>query len=317
MEGFIMSHNRREFLKTLSGVAAGLALVQWPSKLLAENNLIRFTVLHTNDIHCHLDPFPANDPQYGGRGGLARMAALIDRFRQQQPNMLLLDAGDMFQGTPYFNYYKGDLITKVMSEMGYDASTIGNHEFDNGLEGMEKGLENAKYPVISSNYNFSSTILADRFPDFVIFHRKGIKIGVYALGIELKGLVNPKSYGNTIYQDPVQQAQKMESLLKKEKHCDLIFCLSHLGYEYRQNSKISDRLLVPHTSYTDMIIGGHTHTFLPSPVKLKNACNEQVIVNQVGWAGCMLGKIDFFLDADKKQVLYSLGNNFGHSLSLA
>lgn len=307
MGEFIMN-SRRQFLRNIIGSAAGLGVTNLPLQLLAKQDLVALTILHTNDIHCHIDPFPEDHSVYKGRGGLARMSAVINRIRSIQENTLLLDAGDMFQGTPYFNYYKGELILKVMSEMGYEASTIGNHEFDNGLEGIENVIEFADFPLVCSNYDFSHTRLYDTFPGYSIFRKNGIKIGVYGLGIELEGLVSKRNYGETVYNDPVTIALKQESFLKNEKECDVVICLSHLGLEYEE-SKVSDKVLASHTHHTDLIIGGHTHTFLESPLELKNADGNRIIVNQAGWGGMVLGRIDFIFDRNKKKDKEILAQN--------
>ena len=206
----------------------------------------------------------------------------------------------MFQGTPYFNYFEGELMLKIMSAAGYDAGTIGNHEFDNGLAGILKPLPNAKFPLINSNYDFSDTILAGKFPRWKIFKRSGIKIGVYGLGIELKGLVADKNFGNTVYHDPLKVALEMEMFLKMDKKCDLVICLSHLGLRYKEDFA-SDMLLANETSMTDLIIGGHSHSFLEEPIIQKNKVGEQVIVNQAWWGGLVLGKIDFVFERSRKK----------------
>lgn len=294
MGGLVMS-SRRDFLRKLAASSAGLALTGLPNQLLAKNKLAKLTILHTNDIHSQLDPFSPNDPKFPGKGGLARLSSLIESIRQKEENVLLLDSGDMFQGTPYFNYYKGELILKVMSEMQYDATTLGNHEFDNGLEALGAAMDYAKFPFVNSNYDFSQTKLYDRFNRYVVFRKNGIKIGVYGLGIELDGLVNTKNYAGTIYNDPVPVAREMETFLKIDKKCDLVVCLSHLGLKY-ESIKISDTTLAPLTRYTDVILGGHTHTFLDAPIETKNADGKRVFINQVGKSGVVLGRLDFIFD---------------------
>lgn len=300
MGGFIMS-NRRDFLKQtlLSSGAISLGLI--PEQLFASGELTKLTILHTNDMHCHLEPFPETDAEYPGQGGIVRIAAMVNKFRQENQNLLLLDAGDMFQGTPYFNYYKGDLIVKIMSKMGYDAGTIGNHEYDNGLDDILSAIILATFPLISSNYDFSDTILAGHVITHKILKRDGIKIGIYGLGIELDGLVTAKNYGKTKYLNPVEVALKMEEMLKKEQKCDLVICLSHLGFSYKSD-KISDSTLAPQTRYTDLIIGGHTHTFLKQPVEITNSAGKPVVINQAGWAALELGKIDFVFDHNRKLI---------------
>lgn len=299
MGGFIMS-NRRTFLKQsiLGGGALSLGLI--PNELFASGELVRLTVMHTNDMHCHLDPFPADHAEYPGKGGLVRIASRVNQCRKENPNLLLLDAGDMFQGTPYFNYFKGNLIVKVMSKMGYDAGTIGNHEFDNGMGDILSAIKDANFPLISSNYDFTDTILCGLVKTELILEKGGIKVGIYGLGIELNGLVGTLNYGKTRYIDPLSTALQMESVLKNDHKCDLVICLSHLGLSY-ENSKISDKTLAPQTKYTDLIVGGHTHSFLDKPLILKNADGKPILVNQAGWAALETGKIEFLFDRVSKR----------------
>lgn len=275
-----------------------------PNELFASGELIKLTMLHTNDMHCHIDPFPESDAEYPGRGGIVRLATLVSKCRSENPNLLLLDAGDMFQGTPYFNYFKGDIMLKLMSKIGYDAGTIGNHEFDNGLEGIASALKFAKFPIVTSNYDFSDTLLSGLVKNHLILKKGGIKIGIYGLGIELQGLVGNLNYGNTRYLDPLATALKMEHLLKKEHSCDLVICISHLGFSYEHN-KISDSSLAPQTKYTDLIVGGHTHTFLEKPLELMNAEGKLILVNQAGWAALAAGKIEFIFDRMGKKKSYT------------
>lgn len=265
------------------------------------NKTEKITILHTNDQHSRIEPFEVSDDErYSDKGGFARRAALIQKIRQQEENVLLLDAGDVFQGTPYFNFYGGELEFKLMTKMGYDAGTIGNHEFDNGLEGIEKQLPHAGFDIISSNYDFSNTILEGQFEPYRIYKKSGVKIGVFALGIELQGLVGKDMYKETKYLDPIEIAEDMVRILRNEKKCDLVICLSHLGYKYdKEPDKISDVHLAQKTSGIDLIIGGHTHTFLPEPQEFQNKDGKIVLVNQVGWAGLYLGRIDFYLQNGK------------------
>ena len=292
--------NRRTFLRQsiLGGGALSLGII--PKELFASGELVRLTVMHTNDLHCHLDPFPEDHAEYPGKGGLVRIASLVNQYRKKNPNLLLLDAGDMFQGTPYFNYFKGDLILKIMSKMGYDAGTIGNHEFDNGLGDILHALKFANFPLVTSNYDFSDTILAGHTKSFLILKKGGVKIGIYGLGIELAGLVGPQNFEKTRYLDPLATALKMESELKNDHHCDLVICISHLGLSY-EHGKISDKTLASQTKYTDLIVGGHTHSFMEKPLVLKNADGNPILVNQAGWAALASGKIDFVFDRVSKR----------------
>ena len=293
--------NRRYFIKQagIGATVAGFGTI--PLQLFAADDFVTITILHTNDLHGHIEPFTGGDETLVNKGGLARISELVKITREQNPNTLLLDAGDMFQGTPYFNYFRGDLILKLMSATGYNAGTIGNHEFDNGLKGILEALPNAKFPIINSNYDFSDTILAGKFQRWKVIKRDGIKVGIYGLGIELKGLVSDKNFGNTIYNDPVKVALEMESFLKNEKKCDLVICLSHLGLKYDDNT-ICDVVLAPKTKYTDLIISGHTHQIhLEEPMFLKNKIGKQVIVNQAWWGGLEVGKIDFVFEQGKNR----------------
>ncbi|WP_346861246.1 metallophosphatase [uncultured Draconibacterium sp.] len=297
--------NRRRFIRNGLIGAAGVSLSALPFDLLASDDFTSITILHTNDMHCHIEPFTGTNERYANKGGLARISELVKKQRVENPNTLLLDAGDMFQGTPFFNYFKGELMLKLMSEVGYDTGTIGNHEFDNGLQGIKDPLPHAKFPLITSNYDFSDTILNGAFEPYKIFKRSGIKIGIYAVGIELDGLVGKKQYGNTVYNDPIAAAHKMEDFLKNQKKCDLVICLSHLGLKYR-DKQVSDMVLAAETSMTDLIIGGHTHSYLAEPIVEKNKVGKPVIVNQAWWGGLVVGKIDFVFERSKnKQVVTS------------
>ena len=230
-------------------------------------------------------------------GGVARRASLIETIRKEDPNVLLLDAGDIFQGTPYFNYYGGELEFKLMSMMQYDASTIGNHDFDNGVEGLHAQMPHAKFEFLSANYDFKNTIMDGLVRPYKIFNKNGIRVGVFGIGIELDGLVDKKMYKETVYNNPVETSQEIVRILKKEQKCDLIICLSHLGYNYKNEpDKICDLQLAALTQDIDLIIGGHTHTFLDKPTVTKNRIGEEVLVNQVGCYGINLGRIDFFFD---------------------
>jgi 5'-nucleotidase len=291
--------NRREFLiQSLSASAGVLALSAFPFDVLAADDLVKITILHTNDVHSRIEPFPANDPKFGGLGGAAQRAALVKKIRATEKNVLLLDAGDIFQGTPYFNMYGGELELKLMSEMGYDATTIGNHDFDNGMNGLLQQMPNAKFPFLCTNYDFSDTVLKDKTQPYKVFKKDGVRVGVFGIGIELKGLVDKNLYGNTIYINPLEKAAYYTKFLKEEEKCDLIICLSHLGYKYQEN-KVSDVILAQQSKNIDLIIGGHTHTLLAKPLSYKNSDGKEVLVAQVGWAGVRLGKIDFLFDKKK------------------
>lgn len=287
---------RRTFIQA---TAATGALISMGGLSLSFNKNFpkHITILHTNDVHSHIEPF-GPDSRNPNMGGVARRATLIEQIRQENPNSLLLDAGDIFQGTPFFNFYGGELEFKLMSKLKYDAATIGNHDFDNGIDGLYAQLPNADFQFISSNYDFKNTVMDGHVLPHQVFERDGVKIGIFGLGIKLAGLVNKHQYKETKYLDPVEIAVDMVQILREEKGCDLVICLSHLGYEY-ESGEISDIKLAEATKGIDLIIGGHTHTFLEKPEILLNSEGKQVIVNQVGCYGLYLGKIDFYLDREK------------------
>ncbi|AUP77835.1 bifunctional metallophosphatase/5'-nucleotidase [Flavivirga eckloniae] len=292
---------RRDFIQQASAgttlvTLGGLGLQSFTTSAATK----RITILHTNDVHSHIDAFGPEDGRNANKGGVARRASLIEAVRKENPNTLLLDAGDIFQGTPYFNYYGGELEFKLMSKLKYDAATIGNHDFDNGIDGLFAQLDHATFQFVSANYDFSNTIMDTHTKPYKVFKKDGLKIGVFGLGIELGGLVDPSMYKETKYLDPIEISQDMSRILKTEEHCDLIICLSHLGYNYKNNSKkISDLKLAKATKDIDLIIGGHTHTFLSKPTIVKNVVGKNMLVNQVGCYGINLGKIDFYFDSNK------------------
>lgn len=292
---------RRDFIQTTTAATAFVGLGGLSALSFKPNSEKHITILHTNDVHSHIEPFGPNNARFPNMGGVARRATLIEKIRQENPNTLLLDAGDIFQGTPYFNFYGGELEFKLMSKLKYDASTIGNHDFDNGIDGLYAQLPNAEFPFICSNYDFSNTIMDGHTQPYKIFVKDGVKIGVFGLGVELEGLVTKKLYKETKYLDPVETAQEMPRLLKQEKNCDLVICLSHLGYEY-QDDKISDLKLAQTTQDIDLIIGGHTHTFLDKPTVETNKAGKKVLINQVGCYGLYLGRIDFYLDDENLEA---------------
>ena len=263
----------------------------------------QITVLHTNDVHSHIDPFGPEDGRNANKGGVARRASLIASIREENPNTLLLDAGDIFQGTPYFNYYGGELEFKLMSMMKYDAATIGNHDFDNGIDGLFAQLPYATFEFVSANYDFSNTVMNGHVKPYKIFLIDGIKIGVFGLGVKLDGLVTKTNYKETVYLDPIETSQEMTRVLKENEKCDLIIALTHIGYYYKNTpDRVSDLNLARATKDIDLIIGGHTHTFLPKPTIEKNIEGKTVLVNQVGCYGINLGRIDFFFDSDKNKA---------------
>ncbi|WP_295833575.1 metallophosphoesterase [uncultured Winogradskyella sp.] len=292
---------RRTFIQQTSAAGALIGLGGLTVSSANASKTKKITILHTNDVHSHIDPFGPNDGRNANKGGVARRASLVESIRKENPNTLLLDAGDIFQGTPYFNYYGGELEFKLMSMLKYDLATIGNHDFDNGIDGLYAQLPHADFDFVSANYNFKNTVLDTHVKPYKIFIKDDVRIGVFGLGIELEGLVGKRHFKETEYIYPVEIAQDMSRILKEDEQCDIVICLSHLGYFYKKTpDKISDLLLARQTKDIDLIIGGHTHTFLPKPTIEKNSVGKNVLVNQVGCYGLYLGQIDFYLESDKE-----------------
>lgn len=296
-------YNRRNFLARLGSLAVVAGSTTMMPRFLnaqsfssEEGRLHKLTILHTNDVHSRIEPFPMDGGKNQGRGGIAKRAALIQKIREEEENVLLLDAGDMFQGTPYFNFFGGELEMKLMTKMGYDAGTIGNHDFDGGIDTLHKQFTtHAKFPLINCNYDFSDTIMNGQTKPYQIFKKGPIKIGVLGIGVELDGLVPAILYQKTRYNNPIEQAVKIATILKQEEKCDYVICLSHLGYKYETN-KVSDMVLAKESKNIDLIIGGHSHTFLEKPTIVANQEQKEVLVTQVGWAGMVLGRLDIYFE---------------------
>ncbi len=297
---------RRLFIQQSVLLGAGVSVA--PTLLATPkipDELEKLTILHTNDTHSNIETFPEDHAKYPGQGGVARRHTVIQKIRSSEKNALLLDAGDIFQGTPYFNKFEGTLEMKLMSQMGYDCATIGNHDFDAGLDGFVKAYQFADFPFVCANYDFTNTPLNGLTSPYQIFQKGPFKVGVFGLGVGLSGLVPSVLYGDTVHQAPIPVANKLAEHLRFEASCDLVICLSHLGYHPKQFDDC-DTLLASETKNIDLIIGGHTHTFLDRPEVHKNKVGEQVLINQVGWAGLALGRIDFYLGEKKRHERHKL-----------
>jgi 5'-nucleotidase len=296
-----MHTNRRQFLKTL---AAGSLAAAIPFSVRGESPTGNtLTILHTNDVHSHLDPFDHNHPKFPNMGGFSRRASLINQLRKQNDHVLLLDAGDIFQGTPYFNFFGGRPELELMSKMQYDAATIGNHEFDNGMQHLAEQLRYADFPFICSNYNFEGTAMEGKTLPWKVIKKGPFRIGIIGLGINPAGLVSPVNYEGMEWLDPIHKGEETASYLRNEKNCNLIIALSHLGISSTSERPDSDQKVAAETSSIDIIIGGHSHTFLDEPQQIKNKSGKAVIINQVGWAGVILGQLDITLNRGKSTFL--------------
>lgn len=298
--------NRRKFLReSVYTTGAFVASSLMPFNAFSSANVARkLTLLHTNDVHSRLDPFPQDGSRNAGLGGVAARAAIIKEIRTEIENILLLDAGDIFQGTPYFNLYKGEPEIKAMSLMGYDAATMGNHDFDAGLENFANQLTHANFPIVVCNYDFTNTPMEGKSVPYKIIIKGNIKVGILGIGIEGKGLIPDNLFGNTLYKNPIENANKTAAYLKKQG-CEMIICLSHLGDKY-EDDKISDEILAKECYDIDLIIGGHTHRFFTEPRKYTNKKGGDTLVNQVGWAGINLGRLDYtFGKSQNKNLIKS------------
>jgi len=285
--------NRRTFLTTSAVFCATTAatIAAFPRDLIgasAADTVI--TILHTNDTHSQIDPLPANDVN-AGKGGVARRATLVKRIRKENPNTLLVDAGDVLQGTPYFNFYKGEVEYKAMSAIGYDVGTIGNHEFDNGVEALAAALKFANFDVVSANYDFKGTVLEQRVKRYVVKTIGGIKIGLFGLGVSPVGLITPDNFKGVTYIDPVVAAREVVKKLRDEERCALVVGMSHLGYY--EDGKRGDSLVAAQVDGIDFIASGHTHTFMKEPVFQTQPCGNKTMIFQVGKSGIHLGRVDF------------------------
>lgn len=247
-------------------------------------------LFHTNDMHSRIEPFPENyqDTLLAGKAGMVRRATFISQQREIHPDLLLFDCGDFSQGTPYYNIYKGEVEISMMNEMRYDAGTIGNHEFDFGLENMARLFRLAEFPIVCANYDVTGTVLEGLVKEYVVLHRDGIKIGVFGLGAQLEGLVAKASYGDVKFEDPVSEAQRIADLLKMQEKCDLVICLSHLGWK---GEPYSDVELIENTCNIDVVLGGHSHSYFERPEYYKNLDGVEVPLQQMGKHAAFIGKM--------------------------
>ena len=277
-----------------------LGLVLWACLFVgmaSAQSVKELYLFHTNDMHSRIEPFPENfqDTLLAGKAGMVRRATFISQQRELHPDLLLFDSGDFSQGTPYYNIYKGEVEIRLMNEMRYDAGTIGNHEFDFGLENMARLFKMADFPIVCANYDVTGTVLEGLVKEYVILNRNGIKIGVFGLGTQLEGLVAKESYGDVKFEDPVSEAQRIADLLKTQAKCDLVICLSHLGWK---GEPYSDIELIENTKNIDVVLGGHSHSFFESPLYYKNLDGVEIPLQQMGKHAAFVGKMVLTLQKD-------------------
>lgn len=260
---------------------------------LAAQQTGKLVILHTNDTHSQVEPTDKNLASNADMGGYARRMGMIQKIRAEEKNVLLVDAGDYWQGTPYFNFFNGRVEIDALNRMKYDAVNLGNHEFDNGIDSLAAALRTAQIAVISSNYGVRKTALKRLVQPYVITYRDGLKIGIMALGVNPSGLIFGKNYTGLIYNDPVKTAKRLSWKLKKMKGCDVVICLSHLGSD-SLSIDINDFSLARKTRHIDVIIGGHSHTMLEN-ARATNAAGKPVVIAQMAKSGLYLGRIDLEL----------------------
>ncbi len=299
--------NRRRFLKAsiVGGAAAALSpslleLFSTPALASLAEPLLEvapgetlITILHTNDTHSQIDPLPDNDKQYPGKGGVARRATLVKRIRKENPNTLLVDGGDVFQGTPYYNFYKGEVEYKSMSLIGYDVVTLGNHDFDNGVDALVAAMKFANFDFVSSNYDMRGTPLENLVKPYVVRTLGGVRVGLFGLGISPNNLITPDNFKGVKHLDPVRMARGVVKLLREQERCQLVVGMTHLGYYPNpREGEIGDSQIASQVDGIDFIAGGHTHTFMRKPVAVKQPSGGTTIIFQVGKSGIYLGRVD-------------------------
>lgn len=260
----------------------------------------QLVILHTNDTHSCVQPLSKNlaDTLFAGRGGYLRRIAMLEEERAKYPDLLLFDSGDFSQGSPYYNLYGGEVEVGLMNRMHYDAATIGNHEFDFGLENMARIFKMADFPIVCSNYDFAGTPVQGLVKRYVIIKRNGLKIGVFGLGPKLEGLVSDYNCEGVRFLDPVIVAQEMADLLRGEKKCDIVICLSHLGWD--KVNTLTDGQMMSKTKGIDLVLGGHSHTFFKDLKYVKNADGIEVANDQNGKSGIYIGKMIVNLTRNRK-----------------
>lgn len=274
-----------------------LLLVVSTGLVWGQKNIV---IINTNDSHSRIEPMPKTDIKYADLGGVVRRAEYINKVRKENKNVLLLDAGDFVQGTPYFNMFKGRVETEAMNLMKYDVGTLGNHEFDYGLDTLKRIIQDLKFPIVNCNYDFSATVLNGLVKPYVILHKDGVKIGILGVGVDPVGLIEKNKYEGMIFNPIIGSANKYAKILKEKEKCDMIICLSHIGYYSASDDIPNDPILAENSKYIDVIVSAHSHTYMEVPDIRKNLDGHDVLIFQAGKNASYMNRIDVVLDKVKK-----------------
>ncbi|SHE75645.1 5'-nucleotidase [Dysgonomonas macrotermitis] len=285
-----MFTNKINRLKTSRYLVLILMVISTSIVLNAQKKLV---IIGTNDTHSRIEPLPASDKSYAGMGGVVARATFIDQVRAQNQNVLLFDAGDFVQGTPYFNLFHGRTESDAMNLIKYDAGTLGNHEFDYGLDTLKMIIKRLDYPVVNCNYDFSNTALKGMIKPYIVLKKFGLKIGVVGVGVDPEGLIQKNRYEGMIFKPAVSTTNFYAKILKEKEKCDIIICLSHIGYS-------DDIILAEQSKNIDVIIGGHSHTYMEQPDVRKNLDGKEVVIFQTGKNGSYINKFEVELDKVRK-----------------
>lgn len=284
-----------EIVKDISKSISYLPLLLLFPLTLSAQPSKKLIILQTSDVHSRVEPVNQEGDRNYHEGGMVRRATFLKEFRKQNPdNVLLFDCGDISQGTPYYNMFQGEVEVKMMNGMKYDAMTIGNHEFDFGLSNMARLFKMADFPVVCSNYDFDDTVLKGIVKPYVVLKKAGLKIGVLGLGCPLEGMVQANKCEGVKFKDPVAVANEVAAVLKEKEGCDLVVCLSHLGVQYD-----ADRL-IPNVRNIDVVLGGHSHTFMKGPRTYLDKDGKNVSLMHCGARGVNVGRMDLTLGKKKK-----------------
>ena len=303
--------NRKEFLYQSAALAGSLALPSFLSNggSTGKERDAELTILYTNDTHSRIEPFPVNSRQFAGLGGIARRASLIEKVRQTRKNVLLLDAGDIFHGTPWFDVFGGSVDLRLMTRMGYDAAAVGNHEFDRGTDGFAEAAQKAGFPFLAANYDVRNSPMNPFVERQMVREFSGFRVGIFGLGIGFAGVVERKNSGNVRSYDPIRNAETAIQSLKEYHRCDMIICLSHLGFSHN-HTRNDDLRLAEMVEGIDLIIGGHTHTFMEEPLLVKNDGGNETHITQMGHSGIRVGRIDVSFGAENSPFPFSMSCSY-------